>query len=338
MNFYTLLRRLTAIRSPRIRLLLFGGALMLRRRAIGVYIDPTIGCNLRCAMCAFSSAKERAGRLKGRMTDEAIAALPSALLPYALKLQIGCGAEPTIDPRTTRIIAAGKEAGVPYISVTTNGQLLTPELLESYIEAGLHEVTVSLHGVKPETYERLMPGASHRKFLQLIATLREAKKRHSSLRVRVNFTVNADNLFELPLIPQLFGQGVIDILQLRPVQNLGDSAYTNFDLTPVVDNYAVTFGVLRERASQMGITCLMPERNDIMRAQQAPTALETLFESLTYCYTGPEGAYSGKMPLPGNDYRTFHRRRHTLRRILRALVSRNSLSRTNVTRKLNYRL
>ncbi|MDE6382832.1 MAG: radical SAM protein [Paramuribaculum sp.] len=338
MKFYRILRRLTSIRSPRLRLLLFLGAHTLRRRTIGLYVDPTLACNLRCRMCQFSSDEMRRTTLRGRMTDEALAALPASLMHHALKLQIGCGAEPTVDSRTASIIAAGRAAGVPYISVTTNGQLLTPELLRQYIDAGLNEVTISLHGVTPSTYEALMPGATHSRFLQLIDTLREAKRCHPQLTVRVNFTVNADNVDELPILPGLFGTGLVDILQLRPVQNLGHSDYTNFDLQPLVDKYETTFGLLRQRAIEAGITCLMPQRDQIILTAKEPGRLDILFEQLTYCYVGPHSSYAEGFALPGDTYSSYHKRNHTTRRILRALLMRNTPSQRHITRKLNYRL
>ena len=334
MKFYRILRRLTSIRSPRLRLLLFLGAHTLRRRTIGLYVDPTLACNLRCRMCQFSSDEMRRTTLRGRMTDEALAALPASLMHHALKLQIGCGAEPTVDPRTASVIAAGRAAGVPYISVTTNGQLLTPELLQQYIDAGLNEVTISLHGVTPSTYEALMPGVTHSRFLQLIDTLREARHRHPALTVRVNFTVNADNVDELPMLPDLFGAGLVDILQVRPVQNLGHSDYTNFDLQPLVDKYETTFGLLRQRAIEAGITCLMPGPDQIMLTAKEPGQLDILFEQLTYCYVGPHSAYAGGFALPGDTYRTYHKRNHTTRRILRALLMRNTPSQRHIPRKL----
>lgn len=338
MQFYRIIRRLTSIRSPRLRLLLFLGAHALRRRTIGLYVDPSLACNLRCRMCQFSSDTMRRTALRGRMTDEALASLPDSLMRHALKLQIGCGAEPTVDTRTASIIAAGRAAGVPYISITTNGQLLTPELLQQYIDAGLNEVTVSLHGVTPATYEALMPGATYPRFLQLLDTLRDARRRHPALTVRVNFTVNADNVDELPMLPDLFGTGLVDILQLRPVQNLGDSDYTNFDLRPLVDKYDSTFRQLRQRAQVAGITSLMPGRDQIMLTAREPGRLDILFEQLTYCYVGPHSAYADGFALPGDTYRTYHKRNHTGRRILRALFSRNSSAARHTTRKLNYRL
>lgn len=320
------------------RLILFMGAHLLRRRTIGIYIDPSLACNLRCRMCAFSSAEERRNRLHGRISGSALQALPAALMHRALKLQIGCGAEPTVDSRTTAIIAAGRDARIPYISVTTNGQLLTPALLKQYVEAGLHEVTISLHGVEPHTYTHFMPGASYDAFLRLIDTLHEARKLYPALKVRVNYTVNADNLHQLPRVIELFGANTIDIIQARPVQDLGAGEYRNFDLQPLVEHYESTFGRLREICRSENITCLIPERSQIAEAASAPSRLQNLFEQLTYCYVGPASCYAPGFSLPGDTYSSFHRRNHTVLRIIKAIFSSDSSDTRHVTRKLNYRI
>ncbi len=94
-----------------------------RRRYIGVFLDPVLACNLRCRMCFFSDDTMRAG-MTGTISEERLALIEHAFFHRALKLQIGCGAEPTLYPRLAEIIARGKNAGVPYISLITNGQLI----------------------------------------------------------------------------------------------------------------------------------------------------------------------------------------------------------------------
>ena len=64
-------------------------------------------------------------------------------------------------PRLAEIIARGKNAGVPYISLITNGQLIASGKvsLPDLVKAGLNEITLSMHGTRQETYEHLMTGA-----------------------------------------------------------------------------------------------------------------------------------------------------------------------------------
>ena len=47
------------------------------------------------------------------------------------------------------------------MSLVTNGQLLTEKKLRDLMDCGLNELVLLLHGVRKETYEALMKGASY---------------------------------------------------------------------------------------------------------------------------------------------------------------------------------
>lgn len=339
MNVYGILKRVTALRSPRMRLAMFLAAHLAGRRNIGVYIDPVLACNIRCRMCAFSDPDRREA-LSGRMSDDEIRRVAAGLMPRALKVQVGCGAEPTLDRRTASVIAQAKRAGVPYVALTTNGQVITDALIADYADAGLDEITLSLHGTTARTYEWLMEGASFERLRKTIEVIRRAKSSHPSLRLRVNYTVNADNVGELSALPDFFGRGVVDILQVRPVQRLGNTSYDNFDLTPVVAAYESVFVPLAEHCRREGIECLMPTKEDIASVGVQRDLREALFEQLTYCYVGPGTAYASGYDPSNDTYATFHRRNHTVKRLFKSIFSfRGARSSSNdVTKKLNYRV
>ena len=95
-------------------------------------------------MCYFSDSESKTkGHPKIDLED--IELIANSIFHRALKLQIGCGAEPTLYKGILRIISLGKQHHIPYISITTNGALITKELLNKYAEAGLNEITLSLH-------------------------------------------------------------------------------------------------------------------------------------------------------------------------------------------------
>ncbi|MCM1293499.1 MAG: radical SAM protein [Bacteroides sp.] len=337
MDIYKTLKRVTGVKSPRLRLLMLWLAYVGRRRMIGVYIDPVVACNLRCRMCAFSDPEARL-RLKGRMTDGQLSAVARGLYSRALKVQIGCGAEPTLDNRISQIIADAKNCGVPYVSVTTNGQRLTLEMLQKWVDEGLDELTLSMHGTSRDTYEWLMDGAS---FEQLKAVLEMVRvvKCDKGLRLRVNYTVNADNFEELNGLFDLVGDCPIDVVQVRPVQKLGETSYNNFDLTPIKRRYDEVIGRIAEECKRRGVACLVPGRDDLDRVNERVDDRELLFEFVTYCYVDHAGVYSSDdFYRNGDDFRLWHRRNHTGRKLLSAALlpgfSRKISKDTTV--KLNY--
>lgn len=219
-NIYNILRLGTQIKSRRLKLLGLWLFHVLGKRYIGVFLDPVLACNFRCKMCYFSDEEKRKS-LRGTLKYEEIEAIAGSLFHRALKLQIGCGAEPTLHKDLVKIIALGKRYNVPYVSLTTNGNLLTKEQLAAAVENGLDELTLSAHGFTRETYELLMTNGKFDLFRKLLANVTEIKKQHPQFKLRINYTINNDNLEELSRIWKVVGNE-LDILQLRPIQKIGE--------------------------------------------------------------------------------------------------------------------
>lgn len=97
-------------------------------------------------------------------------------------------------------------------------------------------MTLSAHGFTRETYEYLMTNGKFDLFRRLLADVAEIKKQHPQFKLRINYTINNDNLEELNRIWEVVGDE-LDILQLRPIQKIGESEYQDFDLTNIYARY-----------------------------------------------------------------------------------------------------
>lgn len=342
MDMYMLIKLAVGHGLPRpIKLAGLATMFRLRRRTAAVFLDPVLACNLRCRMCYFSNPEKRAS-MKGIISDSNLNVYAKAIFPYALKLQIGCGAEPTLYPNLEQIIALGRQYDVPYISLTTNGQLIGSGKysLESLIRAGLNELTLSLHGTTREMYENLMPNASFETFGKLTTEIARVKRLFPDFKLRVNYTVNSLNVHDLKgdRFWRLWHEGgAPDIVQLRPVQKIGESDWKDFDPKPLTDNYDDSFGAMIAECSRRGITCIAPSRDQIeaMAGNQDDTA--ALIEDLTYVYVSPDSCYKEDFNPEQTTYADYHRHRHTVRRLLGASLSPASSNRCkNVGKKLNY--
>ena len=62
-------------------------------------------------MCYFSDA-EAAKNMHGKFTTDDLEVIAKALFPRALRLQIGCGAEPTMSQNLLQLVKLGKQYGV----------------------------------------------------------------------------------------------------------------------------------------------------------------------------------------------------------------------------------
>ena len=152
MNIYKLLQLNRKIKSHRIKFLGLFLLHKLGKRYLAVNLDPVMACNLRCKMCYFTD-KDYVRTLKGQFKNEELDQVAKTIFNRALKLQIGCGTEPTLYKELDYIVSLGKQYKVPYISLTTNANLLTEEKIENLLKAGLNEFTISLQYLLLEYHE-----------------------------------------------------------------------------------------------------------------------------------------------------------------------------------------
>lgn len=338
MNFYKILSFATGKKlPPRIKVLGLLTLHLLRKRTVAVFLDTSTGCNLRCRMCYFSNP-EHDSKARSIETDRLLH-IARAFYHRALKLQIGCGTEPTLYRGLEDIIRQGKAAGIPFISITTNGQIFAndPAWLERLIAAGLDELTLSAHGTRPETYEYLMPGAHFDRFVRLVETLAELKQRYPQFKVRLNFTFNSMNIEDLS--PDsfwgLWKNTRPDIIQLRPVQNIGGTAWTDYSMDKVKTAYEHTIARLTVDCRQKGITVIAPEERQLDMVNDEQDWSSAVIEDLTYCYVSPDAVYKSDFA-PGIDtYESYHRRKHTSRALLKSVFFPRGRKRST-SKKLNY--
>lgn len=332
-NIYDILKIVMRIRSQRLKL--FGLWLLhcCGRRYLGIFLDPALACNLRCRMCYFSDEEKRKS-YHGNLKYEEIELIANKLFHRALKLQIGCGAEPTLHKDLVKIIALGKRHQVPYISLTTNGQLLTKELLFAAVANGLNELTLSTHGLTRTTYESFMTNASYDRFRSLLADIANVKKSYPKFRLRINYTINADNFRELNQLWEVLGE-TVDILQIRPIQRIGNSTYQNFELSSIYGAYEEVIAPLIKACEQKGIVCLIPDKENL---QILATTQENdnSIEQFSYCYISARGCWQDDFDYHTESFESYAASHHWAKRILEKMVHRPHKTEICTTRKMNY--
>ncbi len=327
---YKLLKYNNLIKNYRIKS--FGIYLLhlLRRRYLAIFFDPSLSCNLRCQMCYFSDIEKRK-KMQGVFPKENLIRLADALFHRALKLQIGCGAEPTLYKYNHEIITLAKQRGVPYISLTTNGNLLDKQTLKTWIEIGLNEITLSLHGVHKETYEKLMTNASYEKFTSLLEAVTELKNEFQDFNVRINYTINNDNLDELADFFNQFGSYAIDIIQLRPIQKMGDTAYSDFSIESLVLKYDLTIGKVIKECHSRKITCLAPSLQSLKYENNSSSMLA----QSTYCYVSPNYIWQDDFDYQHETFEQYAFRKKLGKQLFKEVFRKKSDYSSN-KRNLNY--
>jgi molybdenum cofactor biosynthesis enzyme MoaA len=338
MNFYKLLSIVQKIKSHRVKFLGLWVFNILNKRHLNVQFDPVLACNFRCKMCYFTDP-EAIKKLKGIFKKEDLDSIAKSVFKNTLKLQIGCGAEPTLFKHNLEIILLAKKYSIPYLSMVTNGNLLTQENINSFTTNGLNEFIISLHGVKKESYEEFMDKGSYDKFHEVLHFIDIQKKTNASLQLRINYTFNKDNFLELNDFFTVFGNYKIDTIQLRPIDNIGNTAYSNFDLTSIEKEYNNVIKKLSLEAKTRGISFIAPTSIKRITENENPVENENNNSYLTpfiNCYISPEFFWKPNFNWREQTYNQWKKDNNWHFKIFRnVFISKHKLSKIN-RNLLNY--
>ena len=286
-------------------------------------------------MCYFSDETKRK-TYKGVLKYDDIQLIAEKLFHRALKLQIGCGAEPTVYSDWIKIVALGKQMKVPYISLVTNGNLLTRELLFQAADNGLDEITISAHGLTRETYESMMTNGNFDLFCNLLMYIADVKKKRPAFKLRINYTVNKDNIDELSNIWEVTGN-TMDILQIRPVQKIGETEYNDFDLNFINEKHETTLLPVIEECRKRNIICIAPDKENVL-ALQGMKDKNRLIEKAAYCYVSPQGCWQDNFDYHQDSFESYSAKHQLSWRLFCRIFKHISDEEISVSRKMNYNI
>ena len=322
MNIYTLLKYYRNIKSPRLKLLGILCFHVFHRRYLYILVDPSLSCNFRCRLCFFSDPKT-AATMKGYFSLEDIQALANAIFHRGLKLQIGCGAEPMTYSKLPELVKMAYDKGIRNISVTTNGSLLTQEKLRLLVKNGLNEIILSAHGFSKERYEYMMRGGSFNHFQQLLKDIVTVKKEYPQLMFRVNFTICEENVEDLKLLPSLFRDSPPNVIQLRPVQNIGSTAYDNYSMSALQKHYEECIMTTVRFCQENNISCIYPQKkhlNVIAEENQKLEHLHAVVDMLPGFYLAPYEGWKNNFNPYEETFESYSKRTHRVRKCLKMLL------------------
>jgi len=215
------------------------GQAQLAAGPLEAYIEVAARCNLRCEMCPiivdprYQPGSGRAGLLAPELFERLAPVFPTLTRAYLFGL-----GEPVLHPDlvtfTERLASAGVE-----VWITTNATLIDDELADRLALAGLHRISVSIDGARPETYERIRKRGKFEDVIRGLKALTGARKRHGRPLVYMSLVGMASNLAELPelvdLCAEVGGDGVF-VEGLYPYEH------------PVIEDF-----VRREHLGHLGV-------------------------------------------------------------------------------------
>ena len=314
-----LIRLNRLIPSNRLKFLAVLAADVVGARHMIVRFDPIQACNLRCGMCYFSDNKWIERNPVKRFSNDEILRLADMFFPLAIQLHIGARTEPTVYKDYPSLVTLGKQYKIPFIGLVTNGQLLTRANIRLLIEAGLDEITLSTHGIKKDTYEKMMRGASFETFHRNLETIADVKRElgKNNPAIRINYTVNPDNLVELYGFFDLFGGYGITTLQVRPIIDLGETDYKNKNLIKYRQQYNRLIDFLISQCRSRGIF-LLANKDDPGYERDNKFAVVYRFAVLRYI--GPDEVWKDGFNFTSETYQEHKSRTGYRRELLRYVL------------------
>ncbi|WP_029460245.1 radical SAM protein [Solidesulfovibrio alcoholivorans] len=117
-----------------------------------IYIEPTNACILKCAMCTPPEAKGELGFMDPATWRRIIDSMEKHGIVAPVTM-IGRG-EPLMHKKIVEFVQYATDRNVPCY-IITNGVLLTQQLAEGLVRAGIAKIQVSIHAHSPETYKKI---------------------------------------------------------------------------------------------------------------------------------------------------------------------------------------
>lgn len=162
------------------------------------YVRVVVGntCNLKCVMCPYHSAAIKPTHTTNffqhqQTMDWAIMErLAQDCGQARAGVTIGNVEEPLLHPRLIDFIRRCRQAGVPRVHLTTNGQLLNQDRSQALLEAGLTSIDISLDAADPETYFKIRGARLERVEANIMDLIEWRDRINSPCEIRTSFVRN----------------------------------------------------------------------------------------------------------------------------------------------------
>ncbi|PZO41450.1 MAG: hypothetical protein DCF19_09610 [Pseudanabaena frigida] len=153
-----------------------------------IRIEPIHTCNLRCVMCHVSYEKLTNAKIDVSLLAKRLKGLEGKWV------DIGATHEPTAHPSFSDLVLSLSDLDMK-VNMTTNGTLLTPNLVKTIADCNFEMVTISFDGCRKETYESIRRNANYEQTISRILDFKNTVK--NDVFFMVNNTVMKRNMNEV---------------------------------------------------------------------------------------------------------------------------------------------
>ncbi len=175
-------------------------------RPMNISIEPVNICNLRCPVC--ETGNGQLGRVKEQMSLGEFKTILGKVSKNTNTLMFYFMGEPFLNREAYQMIRAAKDAGIPWVTTCTNGDLVDPQQL---VLSGLNEVSFQIGGMSSETHRIYrVNGNFDRVLSKLKETLRLRREDGVKMRIACGFVVMRHNEHEVNLFQKTMDEIGVD--------------------------------------------------------------------------------------------------------------------------------
>ncbi|MDO4672978.1 MAG: hypothetical protein Q4A76_08690, partial [Porphyromonadaceae bacterium] len=132
----------------------------------------------------------------------------------------------------------------------------------------------------------------------------------------------------------------IDVLQIRPIQNMGDTEYSDFNLKDILLNFETLITPIELLCKERNIIYIGPNKENLLRVDKEQDVYSDTIENLTYCYISSDYCYQEDYDIDKDTFSSYHKRKRSLQNILKLLLSRKdkAIKSVETSKKMNYKI
>lgn len=200
-----------------------------------VIIDVTELCNLACTHCphpAFKKSDFYGGRsLSFELSAKAVGEVATSGKGIVQYVRFASDGEPMLNKALFPMLDDAVKRSGTFVSLTTNGTLLTDARIDALLATGVNLVDVSIDAYSDDVYSKIRVrgdlNVTRTNVLRLMARARESR---SALRVAVSYIEQPDNAHETALFEKFWNDAGADSVAIRRLHSAAGAVIPIADL------------------------------------------------------------------------------------------------------------
>ncbi len=175
-------RLLTANARPVRRLLAAAGRDRAPRLPDIVQIESTNLCNAKCVFCPRDEMHRQQGIMDMDLFRKVVDECAALGITHVRLHNYG---EPFLDRRLVEKVRYAKTRGIAEVGMISNGSLITPDIAQGLIDAGLDAINISVDASGKETFERTRVNLDYDTVIDNIRTLDRLRREAGRTRPKL---------------------------------------------------------------------------------------------------------------------------------------------------------